>query len=223
MLKFFFFLFGFPTVLAFFQGTVETVSGWQIFWQAITNIVIVLGTLGILNKYLRTAWKGLKLIEQKLPKIIKLADAFTNEAGETILPELIISMANDIATIKAQNEIIFEGSSTPVFIADEKGKCVYVNAAWSDITGLNPKQAQENGWQVALHFEDKEEVIEAWTDLVTNDHPFALEFRFVNQCNSAVSNVRARAFSIKNKQRIIIAFIGQLTVLQPQPPKTDAN
>jgi len=65
-----------------------------------------------------------------------------------------------------------------IFLSDESGACVFVNARWSDMAGLSPSQAMGNGWAAAIHPDDREGVLAGWHQAVARGHPSVSEFRF---------------------------------------------
>jgi diguanylate cyclase (GGDEF)-like protein/PAS domain S-box-containing protein len=86
------------------------------------------------------------------------------------------------AAIRA-SEARFRGLSTQapvgIFLAGASGEFQYVNEMWSQITGLRPEAALGTGWASALHPEDRDAVLSAWTNTTRTGEPYRGEFRFL--------------------------------------------
>ena len=65
-----------------------------------------------------------------------------------------------------------------IFHADREGKCTYVNQCWLQLTGLTLEQALGDGWQMAMHPDDRQHFFDAWHELATIHRPFHLEYRY---------------------------------------------
>lgn len=65
-----------------------------------------------------------------------------------------------------------------IFLSDEQGACVFVNARWCEMTGLTLAGAQGSGWASAVHPDDRERVLAEWQQAVARSHPSVSEFRF---------------------------------------------
>jgi PAS domain S-box-containing protein len=66
----------------------------------------------------------------------------------------------------------------PALIAGPDGACEYVNAAWTEFTGLGKEHAIGNGWQLALHPSDLVEVLSVLSSGLLAEQPFEMHFRF---------------------------------------------
>jgi two-component system, cell cycle sensor histidine kinase and response regulator CckA len=80
--------------------------------------------------------------------------------------------------------VLAEVSPVGIFSADPAGRTRFVNRRWCEIAGLTPEQAMGDGWQAALHPEDRERVIKGWNDAVSGKGGSIAEFRFVRSDGS---------------------------------------
>lgn len=73
-------------------------------------------------------------------------------------------------------------ASAPVgiFIADGIGECELINQKWSQMSGLNLRQAAGTGWLQAIHPDDRGKVASAWTQLIELGIEFQFEYRYRN-------------------------------------------
>jgi len=67
-----------------------------------------------------------------------------------------------------------------VFVTDSKGSCLYLNAAYSRITGRPLEAALGDGWLNGIHREDRERISAAWSALVAGEKSYLEEARFEN-------------------------------------------
>lgn len=73
-----------------------------------------------------------------------------------------------------------------IFLSDEEGGCLFVNARWSEMAGLPPERALGNGWAAAVHPDDRIRVLGDWQQAVELSHPSVSEFRFQRPDGSTV-------------------------------------
>lgn len=77
-------------------------------------------------------------------------------------------------------EVLLSTTPVGIFETDINGKCSYVNARWSEITGLSLEEARGDGWTKALHSDDKDRIYTEWSASTAENRPFRLEYRFLN-------------------------------------------
>jgi len=65
-----------------------------------------------------------------------------------------------------------------LWAAEPDGSIDWVNARWQEYTGLPPEAARGDGWTTALHPEERERVVSAWSEAVrTGAERFQVEHR----------------------------------------------
>jgi PAS domain S-box-containing protein len=103
-------------------------------------------------------------------------------------------------------------STTPVgvFETDQDGKCTYVNDRWSEITGLQLKIAQADGWAKAIHPEDRDTVFTEWAASVREERPFQLEYRF-QRADGKVTWVLGQSRDSRTASGELLGYIGTIT------------
>ena len=75
--------------------------------------------------------------------------------------------------------VLADVSPVGIFSADAAGRTLFVNRRWCEIAGLTPEQARGDGWQAALHPEDRARVAAGWNEAVSSGESSAAEFRFM--------------------------------------------
>lgn len=73
-----------------------------------------------------------------------------------------------------------------IFVSDAQGGCVYTNAAYHEISGLNLEETLGTNWSMAIHPEDRQRIVVGWRDAVRNQEPFQAEVRFLRRDGKTV-------------------------------------
>jgi PAS domain S-box-containing protein len=92
------------------------------------------------------------------------------------------AMRASSATLLAMSD----SSPLGMFLADESGACVKSNPSFERISGLPEAAVLGNGWQSALHPEDRERVVAGWNAATSTGAPFASVHRFVHRTGKVV-------------------------------------
>lgn len=79
-----------------------------------------------------------------------------------------------------------DASPLGIFVSDAQGNCVYTNAAYRKISGLNFEQALGTNWSMAIHPDDRQRIVVEWRDAVRGREPFQAEVRFLREDGSLV-------------------------------------
>ncbi|HVR65753.1 MAG TPA: PAS domain S-box protein [Verrucomicrobiae bacterium] len=71
------------------------------------------------------------------------------------------------------------GGSAPaiVWMDDTEGRCIYLNRAWCDFTGLSEADGLGEGWSSAVHPEDRATFRSGFLTAVANREPYRSEYR----------------------------------------------
>ncbi len=84
-----------------------------------------------------------------------------------------------------------------IFLSAENGECVFVNQRWCDMTGMDARSAEGDGWSRAIHPDDREKVLTGWADAIRRNQPCEEEFRFLRP-DGGVVWVQASAVRFKD-------------------------
>ena len=140
------------------------------------------------------AWSATQLLQQQHIRHLPIVDGQARLVGLVTadrLQQIIAAQPAPAAqVIKPQVDARRQGSeqryasfmAAPVgiFCTDPRGNCTDVNERWCQLAGLTPAQAFGQGWQQALHPEDRGQVVTAWQQATVNNLPFHLEYRFLH-------------------------------------------
>lgn len=81
---------------------------------------------------------------------------------------------------------ISDASPLGIFVSDAQGDCVYTNAAYHKISGLNFKQALGTNWITAIHPDDRQRIKLEWRNAMRSQEAFQTEVRFMRPDRSIV-------------------------------------
>ncbi|MCP4205118.1 MAG: PAS domain S-box protein [bacterium] len=137
----------------------------------------------------------------------ELADAST---------ELRVEVAERAAIEQALREsdqryrALAEHSPTGIFHSDPQGKTLYVNKAWSDITGLSLEQALEDGWRDAIHPADRDFKVAEWNDAIKRQRPLRGRGYRVLRPDGSIVWVEGFAAPLLNDTGEILGYVGSI-------------
>lgn len=102
-----------------------------------------------------------------------------------------------------------------MFVTDEAGACTYANVAFERISGLIGSAIRGDGWQNALHPDDRDRVVAAWRSAIADRSPFASEHRFLHRKGRVVWVAMTATTMIEGKQPIgLVCMVQDLTALR---------
>ena len=108
---------------------------------------------------------------------------------------------------------LYRSLDVPVFETDNNGWCLYVNPAWTRLTGLAIDEARGEGWAQAVHSDDRNRVFEMWETAIQEAKSFSAVYRFRNVLTGGVVNVRGSASPLHDGQEGVVGWIGTLDLL----------
>lgn len=128
----------------------------------------------------------------------------------TEMAELVLEEAT---ASKERIRQLYRSLDVPVFETDKKGWRLYVNPAWTHLTGLPIDEARGEGWAEAVHPEDRDRVFEAWKLAVEGEKAFTLVYRLRNVQTGVITDVRGSASPIHDGRGATVGWIGTLDPL----------
>ena len=87
---------------------------------------------------------------------------------------------------EAARRAMDDASPLGMFVADVSGSCTHANAAFARISGLAQSALKGQGWQTALHPDDRDRVLPAWNAAIAERAGFASEHRFLHRSGHVV-------------------------------------
>jgi PAS domain S-box-containing protein len=114
-----------------------------------------------------------------------------------------------------------ESAPVGTFRTDARGRCSYVNPAWSELTGLSHEEAIDKGWVRMVHPEDQDRVLSSWGQAVAAGDADAQRFR-VRTPGGAVRWVDARAVALRDDGGAVEGFIRTICDISTQVEAEEA-
>ncbi|SNQ60113.1 PAS domain S-box protein [Candidatus Methanoperedens nitratireducens] len=107
-------------------------------------------------------------------------------------------------------QTLAELSPVGVLHNDAQGRCIYVNDQLCEITGLTPEQLYGLTWLKALHPEDRDRVLDEWSDAQQKKIPFHSEYRF-QRPDGVATWVIGQAVAEMGNGGEILGYVGTVT------------
>ena len=138
-------------------------------------------------------------------KVFPLPDACVGVLFEDITPrrhaeELLLASEEQFRTL-------CDFAPIGIFKADCNGNNTYSNQQWEEISGLSAEESLGQGWRRAVHPEDREKTISAWTETATSGRTLELETRYLTPQGKTVW-VRVLWSPLKGRDNEIIGYVG---------------
>jgi len=105
---------------------------------------------------------------------------------------------------------IFDNSPVAIYETDAHGNCLMVNAQWCKFSGLTCEQALGEGWQRAIHPDDRKHISELWKNYAGGKLSWHYEYRFLS-LDAEVIWVLGIAVPLFDKKGTITGYIGMNT------------
>lgn len=132
-----------------------------------------------------------------------------------------IIMFTEVITDRKQAEIALKQSEQnyanlasviPVglYRSDTQGYINYVNQRWCELSGLSAEQAMGQGWEKAVHPEDRTCITQAWQEATHNQSTFSTEYRY-QRPDGSISWLYGQAIAERSANGEIIGYIGTVT------------
>jgi len=84
---------------------------------------------------------------------------------------------DDRKRVESQIQLLLDAIPQQIWSGPPDGTLDYCNARWRSFTGLELEELRGAGWQRTLHPDDRERVLKAWHESVTNATPYEQEER----------------------------------------------
>ncbi len=101
-------------------------------------------------------------------------------------------------------------SPVGIFNTDANGDCLYVNERWIEITGISFVEAMGDGWNKAIHPDDRERVFDDWYNAAKIRMNFRGEYRMMRP-DGKVTWVIGQALPIRDESEKVQGYVGTIT------------
>jgi diguanylate cyclase (GGDEF)-like protein/PAS domain S-box-containing protein len=94
-----------------------------------------------------------------------------------------------------------------VFMSDASGACLFVNARWCELSGLDAAQAIGDGWAAAVHPDDRERVAEEWASAAGQGRDSVISYRFLRPDETVVW-IEGYATAFRTPDGELVGWVG---------------
>ena len=116
------------------------------------------------------------------------------------------------AFLRWRQEWLLDHHDLPIFILDDKKRCLWVNEALTDLLHIDSSEAEGRGWYALVRESDLSRVLNKWDEAYSHQSPYVnvTELRVGREMKMFI--VRADPFLWKGR---VANYIG---TLEPTPP-----
>ncbi|MES2793234.1 MAG: PAS domain S-box protein [Planctomycetota bacterium] len=107
-------------------------------------------------------------------------------------------------------ESLITRSPAGIFETDAKGRCVFVNEKWCELSGLSRQQALGSGWKQAIHPEDRDRELAAWQKQTQAGEELQINCRWMNP-QGIVTWVHGTVVPLRSSRGEITGFLGTIS------------
>lgn len=113
----------------------------------------------------------------------------------------------DIPEFPSEPSVLADHRLTAAFFTDTQGACVWVNEKWCELTGCSQTDAVGDGWQRALHPDDRARIVREWGEIPVGSQIFCEEYRFLRP-DGSIRWVLGRATEQFGKDGKLMGYAG---------------
>jgi len=184
----------------------------------ITDILPVLGAIAggavtittFYKKVLKPLIAAVKKINKTIITIEKIEEEFKPNGGGS-LRDAINRIENSLLLEQQTRRVMSMALEVAIIESNADGFYLWVNQAFTNISGLTPTDAKNYGWVTAIDPKEREAVTAEWELAIKQKRTFQMEYRIVNINTGIPTKVSALSFPISNEKGILIGHVGILS------------
>jgi PAS domain S-box-containing protein len=129
------------------------------------------------------------------------------------MKDITLRKLSEAALADSQRRFRVLATHAPVgiFQSDLQGRCSYVNARLSEMTGIDSRQAENSGWFAALHPDDREPISASWRESAAAGRPWNAQLRFCPPGSAGVTRASCTAAPLRDEAGPVRGYIGTIT------------
>lgn len=191
--------------------------------MTLVDIVTILGGLGsaagTIYGFYRLVVKPLYMLLKKLKSSFEIIEKMHEEFkpnGGASLRDAVNRIEAKLLIEQHARRAMSMAMDVGVFETDGQGMCTWVNQFYTELTGLSVEDAKNFGWVVGIFEDDRERVVEEWTNAVKQKRVFKFDYGMVNCRTSEYAKVDCTAFPITSVKGEVIGFVGIVVKLNKE-------
>lgn len=114
---------------------------------------------------------------------------------------------------ESRQRAVLTGMDVGVFETDSAGNFTWINRKYLRMTGRAPDEVKGSGWINTVALRDRDRIISAWDDAISEEREFEDEYMMITPDNERVT-VQIRTYKMANHDKESLGFLGMVTPLQ---------
>ena len=124
-------------------------------------------------------------------------------------------LGRDLVARGSYFRTIAEEAPVGIFYTDARGRCLYVNRQWREMTSLTRPETSGGGWARVLHPEERDSAVSRWHRGMTSGEMLRDEFRL--QCsNGKVIWVLSQCVPVHDETSAVAGYVGTFVDITEQ-------
>lgn len=136
-----------------------------------------------------------------------LHDLTLHKKYEEELEERLNIQTRELSSSLHRYETLAEVAPVGIFEADAKGKVIYVNQKWCEITGYEPDEVKGSKWVKVIHHTERDWIKGLWYEHVAEGIPWNHAYRYQKKSGEEV-HVLGMAVPLRNDDGEVTGYLG---------------
>jgi two-component system, sensor histidine kinase and response regulator len=119
----------------------------------------------------------------------------------------MLERTRDLRESEERFRTLSVSSPVGIFETDDRGRAIYTNPRWQEISGLTLEESLGEGWTRAVHEDDRQHVVDGWSAAAGRAEPFDRQFRIALR-GGVERWVHTRAAAIADGTGTLTGFVG---------------
>jgi len=143
-------------------------------------------------------------IETPDAKLVRMFEAIGREIGQVTESK---KSHEALQKSEAKFRSLCNCSPVGIFVTDKDKSCIYTNPQWQKIAGLTLKESLGDGWSMAIHPDDRDKTLKAWSAATAKGRDYSGTFRVQTPQNEE-RWIDCQATTLRSDDGIISGYVG---------------
>ena len=125
------------------------------------------------------------------------------------------TLTEELRESEARYRVLAATAPVGIFRSDRAGRCLYVNQAWTEITGHPPEMAMGANWHALLHADERDDLLKKSIAAMQGRHMLREEYR-VSRPDGSTAWVYLQASPDMDAAGDVVGLVGAITDITEQ-------